>query len=89
MFHDWAFEGTGQKLSSLLDGFLFFFAQTRSYVLLLLRILQSVLENCNRNVSVLHSHKLLSTKNVFLIKHTACNTFCFEESSSCRVVCRT
>ena len=24
MSHDWAFEGTGQKLSSLLDGFLFF-----------------------------------------------------------------
>ena len=88
MSHDWAFEGTGKKLSSLLDGFLFW-AQTRSYVLLLLRILQSVLENCNRKVSVLHSHKLLSTKNVLLIKHTACNTFCFEESSSCRVVCGT
>jgi len=88
MSHDWAFEGTGQKLSSLLDGFPFL-AQTRSYVLLLLRILQSALENCNRNVSVLHSHKLLSTKNVYLVKYTACNTFCFEESSSCRVVCRT
>ena len=24
MSHDWAFEGTGQKLSSLLDGFPFF-----------------------------------------------------------------
>ena len=23
MSHDWAFEGTGKKLSSLLDGFLF------------------------------------------------------------------
>lgn len=26
MSHDWALEGTGQKLSSLLDGFLFFWS---------------------------------------------------------------